>query len=209
MTELEHEYLLDFERKLDAVIGDGADVLARVRETSIQWPGDLWALRFLSQLVGRETDTIVEIGSHMGGSMLWMAWCFRPRRIICIDPHAGCSGPADEVRAAFAVSAAMARERIGCEVELLQTTSDLAAPELLDGSAELIYVDGWHSEDVVSVDLVTYWPKVRRGGLLAGHDYCDFHPDHKGVVRAVNHWDHEAEVVLLAPSRVFAIRKPE
>ncbi len=36
---------------------------------------------------------------------------------------------------------------------------------------DFIYIDGDHSAKQVCKDLVNYWPKVRKGGVLAGHDF--------------------------------------
>ena len=204
MGQGEHEHLLEFERKLEAVCDD-AELLARVRSHSIQWPSDLWALYALSTLF--QADAIVEIGSHFGASMLWLAWCFRASRLVCIDPFAGCSAPAGVALREFAVSVEMAKERLDVDVELLQMESREAAPDFTDESVDLVFVDGFHSEEVVRGDLELYWPKLRKGGILCGHDYCDFHPDHLGVVQAVNAWAEEPNVVLLSPSRVFFVRK--
>ncbi|GAB4813768.1 hypothetical protein N2152v2_000814 [Parachlorella kessleri] len=46
-----------------------------------------------------------------------------------------------------------------------------AAKQIPDGSLDYIYVDARHDYCGVMEDLETYWPKLRRGGILAGHDY--------------------------------------
>jgi len=205
VPEAEHKYLLEFERKLDATIGDGADILARVRATCIQWPADLWMLRALAQI--HRAETIIEIGAHQGGSALWLAWCFHPREIICIDPWLGMAGPAEETLRIFGENAALARDRLGVEMVGIQGKAEDVAGQISDASARLVYVDGYHAEPFVEKDLTMYWPKLAPGGVLAGHDYCAEHPDHLGVVRAVNAWAEEPNVTLLAPSRVFFARK--
>jgi MMP 1-O-methyltransferase len=52
------------------------------------------------------------------------------------------------------------------------------------GWADLLFLDGDHREAGVSDDLWTYRPFVRRGGLMAGHDYG--HPEWPTVARAVH-----------------------
>jgi len=43
-----------------------------------------------------------------------------------------------------------------------------------DASVDFIYLDGAHAYKMVKQELHLYWPKVRPGGMLAGHDYCDY-----------------------------------
>ena len=40
-----------------------------------------------------------------------------------------------------------------------------------DTSLDFIYVDARHDRKGVLQDLVAYWPKLRQGGVMAGHDY--------------------------------------
>lgn len=58
-----------------------------------------------------------------------------------------------------------------------------AAQMFYDESLDVVYIDADHSYANVCDNLAEWWPKVRPGGLFAGHDYCDLHP---GVVLAVN-----------------------
>ena len=53
------------------------------------------------------------------------------------------------------------------------------ADESLDG----IYIDSVHTYDAVCGTLDRWQSKVKRGGWIAGHDYCE---DFPGVVSAVN-----------------------
>ena len=40
-----------------------------------------------------------------------------------------------------------------------------------DGYYDFVYVDARHDFKGVYEDLVNWWPKLRKGGILAGHDY--------------------------------------
>lgn len=40
-----------------------------------------------------------------------------------------------------------------------------------DAHFDVVYVDARHNYDGAMDDMVTWWPKVKRGGVLAGHDY--------------------------------------
>lgn len=58
------------------------------------------------------------------------------------------------------------------------------AAEVVDGALDFAFIDADHSEDSVSRDIAAWLPKVRPGGILAGHDYDN--PLHTGVKPAVD-----------------------
>jgi hypothetical protein len=57
------------------------------------------------------------------------------------------------------------------------------AKDFEDGSLDYVYIDGDHSFDFVMLDLIAWSPKVRQGGIVAGHDYYEFRG--AGVIAAV------------------------
>ena len=42
-----------------------------------------------------------------------------------------------------------------------------------DDSCDFIYLDGDHSYAGCLADIKAYWPKLKDGGIMAGHDYDD------------------------------------
>lgn len=54
---------------------------------------------------------------------------------------------------------------------VLRMTSLQAADQIPDGSLDFVYIDANHQEPFISQDLAAWVPKVRRGGIVAGHDY--------------------------------------
>lgn len=66
---------------------------------------------------------------------------------------------------------------------VLRTLSNEAAKLFPDESFDFVYIDANHWEPEIRNDLATWWPKVRPGGVFAGHDWCDtFHLDVKNEV---------------------------
>ncbi len=59
----------------------------------------------------------------------------------------------------------------GYNVRWLMTTSVKAAPSVEDESLDFVYIDGNHSYDFITQDLQAWYPKVRSGGIVSGHDY--------------------------------------
>lgn len=55
---------------------------------------------------------------------------------------------------------------------VLREPSRIAAPRFADGSLDAVFIDGNHLYEEVCADIRAWWPKVRRGGLLTGHDYA-------------------------------------
>jgi predicted O-methyltransferase YrrM len=73
-----------------------------------------------------------------------------------------------------------------------------AATDCPDHSLDLVYIDAAHDYKSVRADILAWLPKLKRGGIMAGHDY-DFSTAQSrgyGVIRAV----HE---VFCCPDRVF------
>lgn len=56
------------------------------------------------------------------------------------------------------------------KVELIYKTSTDFAKDLSDNSLDFIFIDGDHSYEATLNDCLSYWPKVKVGGLFAGHD---------------------------------------
>lgn len=66
---------------------------------------------------------------------------------------------------------------------VMRMTSLEAAQQVEDGSLDFVYIDGDHRFDAVMMDIILWAPKVRRGGIVSGHDYYEFYG--AGVVSAV------------------------
>lgn len=50
-------------------------------------------------------------------------------------------------------------------------------------SLDVVYLDSGHQYELVRDELVMAFPRVKCGGWISGHDYCDVFP---GVIRAVD-----------------------
>lgn len=54
---------------------------------------------------------------------------------------------------------------------MIRAFSHQAAHLFADNSLDFVYIDGNHSYDYVKQDLEVWWPKLKSGGYLMGHDY--------------------------------------
>jgi len=66
-------------------------------------------------------------------------------------------------------------------------TSDEAVGDV-PNDMDFVYIDGNHSYEYVKRDVENYFPKVRNGGVIGGHD---FEPSYEGVRRAVLEFIHK------------------
>jgi len=65
----------------------------------------------------------------------------------------------------------------GDRVSIIRELSDRAAITIQDESLDFIYIDANHSYAAVRKDLESWYPKLRPGGLMSGHDYFDAQAD--------------------------------
>ena len=83
-----------------------------------------------------------------------------------------------------------ARERVGSyDCEIIKKWSMDAVNDFEDESLDFIFIDGNHSLEYVIEDISKWSKKVRKGGIISGHDYFRRHTDKAiNVKDAVNVW---------------------
>ena len=66
------------------------------------------------------------------------------------------------------------RNMLDCPtLKIVRAESQKAAEILPDGYFDLVYIDADHQYEGVKADLITWEPKVKAGGIFAGHDYLE------------------------------------
>lgn len=66
--------------------------------------------------------------------------------------------------------------------------SENASKKFADGSLDFVFIDGMHTFDGCALDLIKWVPKVRKGGMVALHDYCPM--NRNGVIKAVDSYTY-------------------
>lgn len=56
---------------------------------------------------------------------------------------------------------------------MIRANSKFASEMFGDNSLDFIYIDANHAYDFVVEDISLWFPKLKKGGILAGHDYID------------------------------------
>ncbi len=161
-------------------------------------------------------DIFVEIGGLLGKSAAYMGRRTADMRkdvtTIVVDNLCGLPDPAYVIEGTE-LAKAMLDNFVAAGVEkrchLLTMSSPDAAALFADKSLAAVYVDGDHSYEGAKADILAWWPKIRPGGYMCGHDYVSNMP---GVVRAVTEifgGNVETLPVRVVPvASTFSVRKP-
>jgi predicted O-methyltransferase YrrM len=94
--------------------------------------------------------------------------------LICVDPWQTVVDYKENKNDARRMALAYDRARAALapyNCRFMQMTSVEAAPQIPDGSLDFVYIDGNHLFAHVLNDIQLWAPKVRAGGIVAGHDY--------------------------------------
>jgi len=142
----------------------------------------LETLRDKKDLIG------AEIGVYRGDNAKNMLEALDIKKLYLIDPYSGETNytgvqgngsDREKAQATFAYAQKNLREYEDKIVWINQKSED--AVSLIKEDLSFCYIDGCHEYDFVKKDVELYFPKVKDGGLVAGHDY-----DNPNVSRAVN-----------------------
>ena len=168
------------------------------------WSDDIlpWTREIVASLP--EDAHCVEVGVFHGRSLIFLAeeltrqgksrahvWGFDPGE----NPQGRVyDGPEDDAvqsstmwdsRAALLMNLRRTAGERGIALDAIAATSPECAANFGDESLDLVFIDGDHRYGAVSADLDAWIPKVKPGGILAGHDYYAGGSSFPGVHRAV------------------------
>lgn len=125
-------------------------------------------------------DYAVEVGTHRGDYAECLLRCWKGDKLYCIDPWE--NPPGYEEQAALLWGGAKTRDEDMEETrrvlspypgrfELLEGRSDQIVHDFALSSLDFVYVDGDHRYESVLYDLLQWYPRLKIGGILAGHDF--------------------------------------
>jgi predicted O-methyltransferase YrrM len=87
-----------------------------------------------------------------------------------IDPWVNTAGEFEEATYKMAKTVL---QPFGKRCMLHIAPSPVAAEMFDDESLDFVYIDGDHSYEATLKDIKAWTPKVKKGGIVAGHDYAD------------------------------------
>jgi hypothetical protein len=139
-----------------------------------------------------------EIGVHDGWHALDLMEYLPISKLILIDPYKSYKdyyesvGNPNKTQKALDERMRVAKritKKYGDKVLFIRKFSEEAAELIKDASLDFVYIDGNHQYEFVKKDVETYYPKVKKGGVIGGDDYThspETESERFGVFKAVN-----------------------
>ena len=141
-----------------------------------------------------------EIGVFEGEFSHFIHRTIRPSMLYLVDLFQGAMISGDKngeniktIQLEHSYQALLAKYHSNPEISLFRGRSELFLSLLPDSHLDFIYIDGDHRYEGCCADLKLARKKVKRGGVIAGHDYC---PQFPGVMRAVDEFSCEHNLSL-------------
>lgn len=127
---------------------------------------------------------MVEVGSFKGDSTVIFAKYGKPREIYAVDPFlSGIGDITDQCDMRDVKKDFLKNTKRYDNIYHIEKMSADASKDFDDESIDFIYIDALHTYEACKSDLLLWLPKLKKGGVIAGHDY---RRRFKGVIRAVN-----------------------
>lgn len=145
-----------------------------------------------------DINTAIEVGVWRGDYSKVIIDSLNPKNFYGVDPyllHDGYADCPDDTEFANQKNLDGLYENVKLRYNnlssatLMRTTGIQATTHFQDQELDFVYIDGDHSYDFVSKDIKAWWPKIKPGGILSGHDYTTGNPQKGhvyGVIQAVN-----------------------
>jgi cephalosporin hydroxylase len=155
----------------------------------------------------------VEIGSWYGKSSVFMAVEIansgKNIKFDCVDTWLGSAEHAnhENVRKGLVYDIFLRNiEPVKHIINPIRMTSLEAANLYADNSLDFVFIDADHSYEGVISDIKAWFPKVKVGGHIAGHDYNEI--DWPGVVKAVDEFFTGKFIIISREEGIWCHYKP-
>lgn len=137
---------------------------------------DTEAIKRLISREAKEGMLAVEVGCWVGESTHLFAQGMKGKGILyCVDwfkgsPNTRLEASAVENDVCHTFRTNMKEEGDFDTIRTMEMTSKEALSIWADGSIDLLYIDGDHRYEEVKSDILGWLPKMKKGGLISGHD---------------------------------------
>lgn len=127
-----------------------------------------------------DVDIAVEVGTYKGDFGQIIIDTTKPNDFYAVDPlrlfpgmisYPGSEFDSQESLDALAEKVSARFSKQGHT--LLRGTSEEQSTTFEDGSIDFVYIDGDHTYEGCKLDIDLWWPKIKSGGILSGHDFCE------------------------------------
>ena len=128
---------------------------------------------------------MIEIGSYMGESTMMFASTGLFDEIHVIEPHTGEEefNEENDYTWDFIKKEFKTNLRFFDNIIHHKNFSQHISNNFDDNDYDFVYIDANHTYENVKIDIELYLPKLKKGGIIAGHDYHEVWP---GVMKAVD-----------------------
>ena len=126
------------------------------------------------------TGTSVEIGVAAGSFSLAFLSVWKGQRHYCVDTWLDVQVKETQAQGDARYKTACNALRGDYRIEVIRKASVDASGDFLDGIFDFVYIDAAHDYEYIRADIKAWLPKVKSGGIIAGHDY-----NYHGVEMAV------------------------
>ena len=162
----------------------------------------------------KKYNTFLEVGVWQGDNVISIAKAFPNIKCYGVDPYAPNayanyykSEKSAHLSAAYFEDLylkVLKKTTKFNNVEIIRTTSEQAVANFEDESIDIVFIDARHDYHSCKNDILMWLPKVKRGGVLSGHDYS---LAFFGVVEAVNEIIGYDNVSIKSDSTWFYIKR--
>lgn len=151
------------------------------------------------------TDCGFTTGAEIGvkhGDFSAVIMSFNPKmKLYCVDSWAPYGRTTQERQDRHYQDTKLKLDKYENVIYIKKTSVD-ALVDIPDGSLDFVYIDALHDFSSVIVDIIDWSKKVRRDGIVSGHDYC-YKYGH-GVIPAVDAYTKAYNLTLYLTKESFS-----
>lgn len=165
------------------------DSIWRVVDYVPGWFHEGSAAVIYSLMRSQPPDTVVEIGSYLGRSTVFLALALRDLnpggRVVAIDPHTGDRQQLEALTVDHLPTYDLFRQH--CRAAGVEDLVEAHVATSLDVASawsqpvDLLYLDGWHSYEAVVADGEAWLPHLSESGVVVFDDYAAYAEVRKAI----------------------------
>jgi len=179
-------------RLLSPNVGYSLDQLQTIKNYITKTPRPM-IIAARKQFQGEQELTGVEIGVASGENSMSILRELTMSKLFLVDPYI----PFEDAlgHGDYSADREIAHRKLAAyqQVVWIEKTSESAVSLFEEGTVDFVYIDGDHSYKSVKQDIQLYYPIVKKGGLIGGHDYT---PYYATVMNAVDEFAGESRIEL-------------
>ena len=146
------------------------------------------SIEFIKERFNDKLIVGVEIGVQRGQNSEYILKRLNIKKLFLVDiwgDYEGC----DRYYADKNFNCVKNKFKNNKKVEIIKAFSVNAVNLIDDNSLDFVYVDGNHKYEYAYQDISLWYPKIKKGGVLGGHDVC-----HLDVLKAVKDFCFEKNI---------------